>query len=73
MLEQIHGSSTLIPMGDWYGSPYRTYETSGAQPRNELVLPESDRPEPTNSRKGEVSGVDKGLLMGVTSSAVDRR
>jgi hypothetical protein len=44
-------------------------KTTGAQSRNELVLPycpNSTRPEANNSRKGEVWGVDKGLLMGDT-------
>jgi hypothetical protein len=51
-------SYTLIPMGGWYGSPYRTHENTGAQPRNERARPEHYRPELNNSRKGEVSRVD---------------
>jgi len=59
--EPVPGSGTLIPMGGWYGSPYRTHETTGAHHRNEpCTVRETDRPELTNSRKGEVSGVDKG-------------
>ncbi len=60
--EPVPGSGTLIPMGGWYGSPYRTHETTGAHhPQRALYCPESpDRPELTNSPKGEVSGVDKG-------------
>ena len=60
-------------MGDWYGSPYRTQETTGAPSRNELLaLPYCPSPtvrKPDNSRKGEVWGVDKGLLMGDTFPA----
>ena len=45
VLEPVPGPSTLIPMGGWYGSPYRTNETTGAHHRNELVLSrEPDRP-----------------------------
>ncbi len=52
-------------MGGWCGSSHPNNEKTGAQPERtgSLDLP-PPTPEPGDSRKEEVRGVDKSLLMG---------
>src|SRR5215208_7494822 len=57
-------------MGGWCGSPHPNIEKTGAQPEpDRQSRPSPTHPRPGDSRKGEVWGVDKSLLMGGTYSS----